>query len=232
MRPSCPARRLAAQPCRDPAREGLKAPPGGGTSVREPITRERARRQGKPCGSSWPRRSPRAGRCSPRLPPRLRAARRGTTSRPTGRSSTGGARGRGGARFVYVKATESTTYRNPCFDRQYNDSRAVGLVRGAYHFALPDGSPGRAQAAHFVRNGGGWTADGWTLPSALDIEYNPYDRKRRCHGPGKAGMVGWIASFSHGTKRLTGRRPVIYTTTRRWNTCRGGSRVFAAGHIL
>lgn len=137
-----------------------------------------------------------------------------------------------GARFVYVKATESTTYRNPYFDRQFNDSRAAGLVRGAYHFALPDRSSGRAQAAHFVRNGGGWTADGWTLPPALDIEYNPYDKKHKCYGLSRAGMVGWIASFSDEIKRLTGRRPVIYTTTHWWNTCTGGSRAFAAGHAL
>ncbi|MEU4468766.1 lysozyme [Streptomyces sp. NPDC024017] len=137
-----------------------------------------------------------------------------------------------GARFVYVKATESTTYRNPYFDRQFNDSRAAGLVRGAYHFALPDRSSGRAQAAHFVRNGGGWTADGWTLPPALDIEYNPYDKKHKCYGLSRAGMVGWIASFSDEIKRITGRRPVIYTTTHWWNTCTGGSRAFAAGHDL
>ena len=137
-----------------------------------------------------------------------------------------------GARFVYVKATESTTYRNPYFGRQYNGSREAGLVRGAYHFALPDRSSGQAQAAHFVRNGGDWTADGWTLPPALDIEYNPYDRKRRCYGLGKARMVGWIKSFSDEVKRLTGRRPVIYTTTHWWNTCTGSSRAFAADHPL
>jgi lysozyme len=137
-----------------------------------------------------------------------------------------------GARFVYVKATESTTYRNPFFARQYNDSRSAGLVRGAYHFALPDRSSGRAQAAHFVRNGGSWTADGWTLPPALDIEYNPYDKKLRCYGLTRSGMVGWIKAFSDETERLTGRRPVIYTTTHWWNTCTGGSRALAAGHAL
>jgi lysozyme len=137
-----------------------------------------------------------------------------------------------GARFVYVKATESTTYRNPYFDRQFNDSRAAGLVRGAYHFALPDRSSGRAQAAHFVRNGGDWTADGWTLPPALDIEYNPYDKKHKCYGLTKTGMVGWIKAFSDEVERLTGRRPVIYTTAHRWSTCTGDSGVLAAGHAL
>ncbi|MFF7165498.1 lysozyme [Streptomyces sp. NPDC008086] len=136
-----------------------------------------------------------------------------------------------GAQFAYVKATESHTYRNPYFNQQYNGSRNAGLIRGAYHFALPDKSSGRAQAAHFVRNGGGWRSDGWTLPPALDIEYNPYS-KHKCYGLGKATMVGWIRSFSDEVKRLTGRRPVIYTTTHWWNTCTGASRAFASNHAL
>jgi len=137
-----------------------------------------------------------------------------------------------GARFVYVKATESTNYRNPYFSRQYNGARSAGIIRGAYHFALPDRSSGRTQAAYFVNNGGRWRSDGWTLPPALDIEYNPYSAKHRCYGLSKAGMVSWIKSFSNEVKRLTGRHPVIYTTTHWWNTCTGGSGAFAANHAL
>ena len=42
-----------------------------------------------------------------------------------------------GVRFAYVKATEGRTYRNPYFAQQYNGSYNVGMIRGAYHFALP-----------------------------------------------------------------------------------------------
>ncbi|GEC04338.1 hypothetical protein SSP24_19930 [Streptomyces spinoverrucosus] len=137
-----------------------------------------------------------------------------------------------GARFVYVKATESTTYRNPQFGRQYSGARNAGLIRGAYHFALPNKSSGKTQAAYFVRNGGDWQPDGWTLPPALDIEYNPYDKKKKCYGLSKATMVAWIKAFSDEVKRRTGRRPVIYTTTHWWNTCTGGSRAFGRDHAL
>ncbi|MGW2569342.1 lysozyme [Streptomyces sp. NPDC001537] len=137
-----------------------------------------------------------------------------------------------GARFVYVKATESTNYRNPYFGQQYNGARSAGIIRGAYHFALPDKSSGRAQAAYFVNHGGGWRSDGWTLPPALDIEYNPYSPKHGCYGLSKARMVGWIKAFSGEVKRLTGRHPVIYTTTHWWNTCTGGSSAFASNHAL
>ncbi|WP_405874280.1 lysozyme [Streptomyces sp. NBC_00005] len=137
-----------------------------------------------------------------------------------------------GAKFVYVKATESTNYRNPYFGQQYNGARSAGIIRGAYHFALPNKTSGTTQAAYFVRNGGRWSADGWTLPPALDIEYNPYDSKHKCYGLSKSGMVNWIKSFSNEVKRLTGRRPVIYTTAHWWNTCTGSSRALASNHAL
>jgi lysozyme len=137
-----------------------------------------------------------------------------------------------GARFVYVKATESHTYRNPYFARQYGGSRKAGLIRGAYHFALPDRSSGTTQARYFVRNGGGWRADGWTLPPALDIEYNPYDKRKKCYGLSRARTTRWIRAFSDEVRRLTGRRPAIYTTAHWWNACTGGSTAFGADHPL
>ena len=79
-----------------------------------------------------------------------------------------------GARFAYVKATEGTSYVNPYFTQQYGGAYGVGLVRGAYHFGLPDRSTGAAQAQWFAAHGGAWSADGQTPPGASDIEYNPY----------------------------------------------------------
>lgn len=137
-----------------------------------------------------------------------------------------------GARFAYVKATEATSYRNPYFAGQYDGARRAGLIRGAYHFALPNRSSGAAQAAYFVRHGGDWRADGVTLPPALDIEYNPYDKHHKCYGLSRTRMVRWIRSFSDEVRRETGRRPVIYTTTNWWTACTGNSRAFAADHAL
>ncbi|MGA5041831.1 lysozyme [Streptomyces capoamus] len=137
-----------------------------------------------------------------------------------------------GARFVYVKATESTAYRNPYFSGQYSGAREAGLLRGAYHFALPDRSSGTRQAAYFVRYGGGWRPDGWTLPPALDIEYNPYSTRHKCYGLGKTRMVRWIRAFSDEVERQTGRRPVIYTTTQWWKLCTGNSRAFSSSNPL
>ncbi|MEU7149555.1 lysozyme [Streptomyces sp. NPDC045456] len=137
-----------------------------------------------------------------------------------------------GGRFVYVKATESTWYRNPHFPRQYRGARKAGLLHGAYHFGVPNASSGRAQARYFLRHGGRWKADGWTLPPALDLEHNPYDREHACYGMSGTALVRWVRGFSNEVLRQTGRRPVIYTTARWWNGCTGGSRAFAATHPL
>jgi len=125
-----------------------------------------------------------------------------------------------GKRFAYVKATEGTDYLNPAFEPQYNGSFDVGMIRGAYHFALPDRSDGAAQAHFFVDNGGGWSPDGRTLPGALDIEYNPYSGGT-CYGLSGEEMARWILGFSDTYHARTGRWPMIYTSTHWWNQCTG-----------
>ncbi len=135
-----------------------------------------------------------------------------------------------GARFAYVKATEGTTYTNPYFTQQYNGSYNAGLIRGAYHFALPNRSSGTAQANWFVDHGGGWSRDGKTLPPALDIEYNPYGAT--CFGLSQSAMVSWIRAFSTTVHTRTGRYPTIYTTTNWWATCTGNNASFGATNPL
>jgi GH25 family lysozyme M1 (1,4-beta-N-acetylmuramidase) len=124
-----------------------------------------------------------------------------------------------GARFAYVKATEGTGYRNPYFAQQYNGSYETGLLRGAYHYALPNVSDGVAQADYFVAHGGGWSGDGRTLPPALDIEYNPYGDT--CYGMSQPAMTAWIKAFSDQVRLRTRRYPVIYTTAHWWRRCTG-----------
>jgi GH25 family lysozyme M1 (1,4-beta-N-acetylmuramidase) len=135
-----------------------------------------------------------------------------------------------GGAFAYVKATEGTTYTNPDFGQQYNGSYNAGLIRGAYHFALPNNSSGVAQADWFTSHGGGWSADGKTLPPALDIEYNPYGAT--CYGLSQSAMVSWIRAFSNEVHTRTGRYPTIYTTTDWWTQCTGNNSSFGTTNPL
>ncbi|MBK1784814.1 lysozyme [Prauserella cavernicola] len=129
-----------------------------------------------------------------------------------------------GKRFTFVKATEGTGYKNPYFAQQYNGSYDIGMIRGAYHFALPDRASGAAQANYFVDGGGGWSGDGKTLPGALDMEYNPYGAA--CYGLNQAQMAAWIRDFHDTYHSRTGRWPVIYTSTSWWNQCVGTAQSF------
>jgi len=134
-----------------------------------------------------------------------------------------------GARFAYVKATEGTTYQNPEFAQQYNGSFKVGMIRGAYHFCLPDRSSGATQANFFVSHGGGWSNDGKTLPPAADLEYNPYGAT--CYGKSASAMVAWIHDFANTIKSRTGRDAVFYTSTSWWSLCTGNNGGFSANPL-
>jgi GH25 family lysozyme M1 (1,4-beta-N-acetylmuramidase) len=131
----------------------------------------------------------------------------------------------GGAQFAYIKATQGMQVSNTLFAAQYDGAYGAGLIRGAYHFALPNVSSGAAQANYFATHGGGWSADGRTLPGALDIETNPYGPQ--CYGLSPSAMVAWIAGFVGTYHALTSRWPVIYTTSYWWSACTSGYSGFA-----
>ncbi|MFE9770940.1 lysozyme [Streptomyces sp. NPDC005931] len=135
-----------------------------------------------------------------------------------------------GVKWAYVKATEGTYYTNPYFAQQYNGSYNVGMIRGAYHFATPDTAGGAAQADYFVDHGGGWSADGRTLPGALDMEWNPYGNA--CYGKSPTAMVSWIRDFLDRYRARTGRHAVIYTATSWWKQCTGNYGGFASANPL
>ncbi len=135
-----------------------------------------------------------------------------------------------GISFTVMKATEGTTFQDPNFGANYDGSAAAGLIRGAYHFAQPASSGGATQADYFADHGGGWSADGRTLPGMLDIEYNPSGAT--CYGLSQSAMVGWITDFLNEYHNRTSRWAIIYSTTDWWTTCTGNYAGFAANSPL
>ncbi|KAG6857073.1 hypothetical protein H0H87_010038 [Tephrocybe sp. NHM501043] len=135
-----------------------------------------------------------------------------------------------GVSFAYIKATEGTI---PNFRSNIPEQQTIGIIRGGYHFALPNESSGAAQAKFFVAHGAllRWlVSSGRTLPGALDIEYNPYGAT--CYGLSASAMVAWIKDFSNTYHASTSRFPVIYTTTDWWKTCTGNNPSFASTNPL
>src|SRR6185437_5201550 len=67
-----------------------------------------------------------------------------------------------GSQFVYIKATEGSTYVNPNFTSDYTAARAAGRYVGAYVFARPDLGRPVEQAEYFL-NHARFTRDRQTL---------------------------------------------------------------------
>lgn len=137
-----------------------------------------------------------------------------------------------GARFAYIKATEGTGYRNGEFGPQYSGATNVGLLRGAYHFGRPEVSSGSAQASFFVNNGGGWSADGITMPPVLDIEDNPYAGLNRCYGKTPGQLAAWVRDFTQTVYRMTNKQAMIYTSYYFWRDCLGNTSEFSQTNPL
>lgn len=79
--------------------------------------------------------------------------------------------------FAYARATCGPSILDPRFDQNWRGIRAAGLLRGAYHYAVPgaQANDAQSQAGFFVRaiqKVGGLASLG-DLPPVLDLEENP-----------------------------------------------------------
>ena len=69
-------------------------------------------------------------------------------------------------RFAFIKASEGGTLRDPRFARNWREARSAGVLRGAYHYFLPN-RDGQLQADLFARTVPLAPGD---LPPVLDVE--------------------------------------------------------------
>ena len=130
---------------------------------------------------------------------------------------------RAGYKFAFIKASEGNYYANPYYATDLSQAKAAGLYVTGYHFAVPNVSSGANQADYAVKQAR-YSADGRTMPLALDIEYNPYGGT--CYGLTAARMVAWISAFIAEVRRLTGQLPIIYSTADWWRSCTGNTGTF------
>lgn len=126
-----------------------------------------------------------------------------------------------GSEFVYIKATEGSTYVNPNFAADYKAARAAGRYVGAYVYARPDRGNPVGQAEHFLRHAK-FTRDARTLVPFVDLEW-PYAGLRTddCYGLTPPQLRAWIRAFIDRIESAVGRKPMIYTNTYWWNPCTG-----------
>jgi lysozyme len=73
-----------------------------------------------------------------------------------------------GKKLVLIKATEGIDLLDPQFNTNWQGAKAAGLVRGAYHFFVPEDDP-TTQAEFFITNVQLSPGD---MTPALDVEYS------------------------------------------------------------
>jgi len=105
-----------------------------------------------------------------------------------------------GIRFAYCKATQGAEGLDKTFGRNWIQSRANGVLRGAYHFLSPGSDP-IAQADHFLRTVGPLADD--DLHPMLDVEVD--------HGKPPAQILEYALRWTEHVEAATGRPVVLYT---------------------
>lgn len=107
--------------------------------------------------------------------------------------------------FIYIKATEGSTYQDERFAENWENAAKAELLSGAYHFFSYD-SEGRTQAENFIRTVG-TDLSGRLLP-AVDVEY--YGDKEK-NPPEKEEVVRELRICLETLEEEYGVKPIIYT---------------------
>lgn len=111
-----------------------------------------------------------------------------------------------GHHFAIVKATEGISYVNPHYREDSDSMREAGLIRGTYHYALPQYSA-VLQAQHYAAVLATNTTD-LDLPPVLDLE--------ETGGLGPVALQAWVRTFLATLDTLTGRQTIIYVSPGFW----------------
>lgn len=111
-----------------------------------------------------------------------------------------------GMKFAIVKASEGQTSVDPQFHNNWQNIKAAGLLRGAYHF-FDAGVDGAAQARHFLQTAPFAAGD---LPPVIDVE--------AAASANNATILQEVQSWLSTVEQALNRLPMIYTTASFWNS--------------
>jgi lysozyme len=111
-----------------------------------------------------------------------------------------------GLRFAIAKATEGQNTVDSQFKNNWQNIKAAGLLRGAYHF-FDAGIDGTAQANHFLQIAPLEPGD---LPPVIDVE--------AAASASNATILQEVQNWLDTVEQALNRRPMIYTTASFWNS--------------
>ena len=118
----------------------------------------------------------------------------------------------GNYKFVFVKATEGTGYRDP-YQVRWDGAGSIGLLRSCYHFYRGSAGSPSYQASYFCN----WATKG-ELPPVLDFEDT--DGVKAIGGVAMLeGARAWLAEVT----KLWGVKPIVYSGLWYLQLCWGSS---------
>jgi lysozyme len=103
--------------------------------------------------------------------------------------------------FAFIKATEGMTVRDPEFAANWQAAKALGIVRGAYHFAHPKNGAANDSRAFLATVEAHGLQPGDLL--ALDLETSD--------GLSPQRVAEYARNWCADVHRATGHTPVVYT---------------------
>lgn len=112
-----------------------------------------------------------------------------------------------GVSFAFVKATEGGDRIDDYFDEHWQNTKAAGVPRAAYHFFYFC-RPAAEQAAWYIRN---VPRDRSAMPPVLDMEWNPDSPTCKLR-PDPATVRSEMKIFLTIVEKHYGKRPIIYTS--------------------
>ena len=120
-----------------------------------------------------------------------------------------------GVNYCFMKATEGSTFKDKRFDFNWNQAKAHGIVRGAYHFFRPN-APVTRQVDNLVGKVG--KLEVGDLPPVLDAEvpssWTRFSLSKR---------LGMIEDWMTGVEEGLGIQPILYLSPSFANDILGNS---------
>ncbi|MBT4002936.1 MAG: hypothetical protein HOF10_06435, partial [Chloroflexi bacterium] len=127
-----------------------------------------------------------------------------------------------GVAYTFIKATEGTTYLDKYFDNNWSGARRAGVIRGAYHFFIPNIDPVE-QANHYLDVVGDILHKS-DLPPVIDIESSPKYVYEAFLTLSIEERLERLQKWLEVVEQATNRKPIIYTNFYTWKIMMGNSK--------
>lgn len=111
--------------------------------------------------------------------------------------------------FVFCKATQGGTYKDPEFNQYWQDLKKTQIQRGAYHF-LDVRSTAKEQADNFLSLGIDFSKPN-VLPPVLDVENQVPASLDAVINKDKAAFAKMADDWISIVSKATGRKVIVYT---------------------